>query len=119
MKKRITCLLLTLVMLLSLIPAAAIPAKAAGLTVSEAGIRLIKNYVGYHKNAYETYSGSGVYKIGYGTSSVKGATISEANADKLLREELSNISKQLDTAFGTLELVQKRVDALVWYSHIE
>lgn len=119
MKKRITCLLLTLVMLLSLIPAAAIPAKAAGLTVSEAGIRLIKSYVGYHKNAYETYSGSGVYKIGYGTASVKGATISEANADKLLREELSNISKQLDTAFGTLELVQKRVDALVWYSYIE
>ena len=119
MKKRITCLLLTLVMLLSLIPAAAIPAKAAGLTVSEAGIRLIKSYVGYHKNAYETYSGSGVYKIGYGTTSVKGATISEANADKLLREELSNISKQLDTAFGTLELVQKRVDALVWYSYIE
>lgn len=119
MKKRITCLLLTLVMLLSLIPAAAIPAKAAGLTVSEAGIRLIKNYVGYHKNAYETYKDSGVYKIGYGTASVKGATISEANADKLLREELSKISTTLNTAFGGMELVQKRVDALVWYSYIE
>ena len=93
MKKRITCLLLTLVMLLSLIPAAAIPAKAAGLTVSEAGIRLIKNYVGFHKNAYETYKDSGVYKIGYGTSSVKGATISEANADKLLREEIKKFEE--------------------------
>ncbi|MDD6968054.1 MAG: SH3 domain-containing protein [Firmicutes bacterium] len=119
MKKRITCLLLTLVMLLSLIPAAAIPAKAAGLTVSEAGIRLIKNYVGYHKNAYETYSGSGVYKIGYGTSSVKGATISEANADKLLREEIKKFEDNVLNVQITVSLVQKRIDALAWYAWAE
>lgn len=119
MKKRITCLLLTLVMLLSLIPAAAIPAKAAGLTVSEAGIRLIKSYVGYHKNAYETYSGSGVYKIGYGTASVKGATISEANADKLLREEIKKFEDNVLNVQITATLVQKRIDALAWYAWAE
>ncbi|MGM9603485.1 MAG: glycoside hydrolase family protein [Faecousia sp.] len=119
MKKRIACLLLALVMLAGLIPATAIRASAAGFAVSEAGIRVIKEYVGFHKNAYETYEGSGQYKIGYGTPSVKDASITEANADKLLREELDKISSALYTAFGSVELVQKRVDALVWYSYIE
>ena len=116
MKKRITCLLLALVMLLSLIPAAAIPAKAAGLTVSEAGIRLIKSYVGFHKNAYK--SGT-AYKIGYGTASVEGATITEANADKLLREELKKFQDTVLNTQITVSLVQKRIDALAWYAWAE
>ena len=118
MKKRIACLLLTLVMLVGLIPAAAIPAKAAGFAVSEAGIRVIKEYVGFHKNAYESPKDSGNYKIGYGTPSVKNATISQANADKLLREKLAEIAASLEGTFGS-SLVQKRMDALIWYSFIE
>ena len=72
MKKRIACLLLTLVMLVSLIPTAAITASADGLAISEAGIKVIKNYMGFKKSAYQV--ADGVYKIGYGTPSVQGAT---------------------------------------------
>ena len=85
MKKRIACLLLALVMLVGLIPVTAIRASAASITVSEAGIRVIKEYMGFHKNAYKVAEND--YRIGYGTPSVAGATITEANADQLLREK--------------------------------
>lgn len=117
MKKRIVCLMLSLVMLIGLIPAAAVTASAAGLSVSEAGIRVIKNYMGFQKNAYETYSGSGEYRIGYGTPSVQGATITEANADKLLREKLDELEIVINNNFSNL--TQRRVDALIWYSYVE
>ncbi len=118
MKKRITCLLLTLVMLVSLIPAAAITASAASITVSEAGVRVIKEYMGFHRNAYETYQGSGKYVIGYGTPAVAGQTITEANADKLLREELQKCADTISSSI-TVNLVQRRMDALVWLSYVE
>lgn len=118
MKKRIACLLLTLVMLVSLIPAAAITASAASITVSEAGVRVIKEYMGFHRNAYETYQGSGKYVIGYGTPAVAGQTITEANADKLLREELQKCADTISSSI-TVNLVQRRMDALVWLSYVE
>lgn len=116
MKKRITCLLLTLVMLVSLIPAAAITASAASITVSEAGVRVIKEYMGFHRNAYKV--SDGVYKIGYGTPSVEGATITEADADKLLRDELQKLAATISSSI-TVNLVQRRMDALVWFSYVE
>ena len=116
MKKRITCLLLTLVMLVSLIPTAAITAAADGLAISEAGIKVIKNYMGFKKNAYQV--ADGVYKIGYGTPSVAGATITEANADKYLREELAKLDGVVNSTI-TIPLVQKQHDALVWFSYVE
>ena len=115
MKKRIACLLLALVMLVGLIPATAIPAKAAGIGYSDAGLRVIKQYEGFHKNAYEA---GGKYYIGYNTPSVQGATITEANADKLLREELDKLAGELGAKF-TASMVQKRMDALIWYSYSE
>ena len=116
MKKRIACLLLTLVMLVSLIPTAAITASADGLAISEAGIKVIKNYMGFKKSAYQV--ADGVYKIGYGTPSVQGATITEANADKYLREELAKLDAVVN-ANVTVTLVQKQHDALVWFSYVE
>ena len=80
MKKRIACLLLTLVMLVGLIPVTAIRASAASITVSGAGIRVIKEYMGFHKNAYKDGT---TWKIGYGTPSVEGATITEATAGRV------------------------------------
>ena len=115
MKKRIACLMLALVMLIGLIPVAAISASAAATGVSEAGVRVIKDFVGFHRVAYDV--GGGVYRIGYGTPGVQGQTITEANADKLLREELDKIVKTINTL--GLSLVQKRFDALVWYSYSE
>ena len=116
MKKRIACLLLTLVMLVGLIPAAAIPASAASITVSEAGVRVIKEYMGFHKNAYQVAKND--WRIGYGTPSVAGATITEANADQLLREKLKEIISVISPVI-TVNLVQRRMDALVWYSYVE
>ena len=116
MKKRIACLLLTLVMLVSLAPATAITASAASISVSEAGVRVIKEYMGFHKNAYKVSDTE--YKIGYGTPSVEGATITEANADQLLREELKEIIGDI-SPFITVNLVQKRMDALVWLSYVD
>ncbi len=116
MKKRMICLVLSLVMLISLIPAAAITASAAGATAtSAAGIRVIKDYMGFEKNAYQV--AEGVYRIGYGTPSVAGATITEANADLALREKLSELEAVVRGV--STSLVQKRFDALVWYSYVE
>lgn len=118
MKKRIACLLLTLVMLVGLIPVAAITAHAASITVSEAGVRVIKQYMGFQKNAYKVSDTE--YKIGYGTPSVAGATITEANADQLLREKLNEIVSSINASgVITASLVQKRMDALVWLSYVE
>lgn len=118
MKKRIACLLLALVMLVGLIPVTAIRASAASITVSEAGIRVIKEYMGFHKNAYKVAEND--YRIGYGTPSVAGATITEANADQLLRERLTEIIGWINsTGKITATLVQKRMDALVWLSYVE
>ena len=116
MKKRIACLLLALVMLVGLVPLSAVRASAAGYGVSSAGVRVIKEYVGFHKNAYAVGNS---YRIGYGTPGVKDATITEANADKLLREELDTIAGRIHTALGGAPLVQHRIDALVWYTKTE
>ena len=117
MKKRIACLLLALVMLVGLIPAAAIHANAAPIAISEAGVRVVKDYMGFHKNAYEA---NGSYFIGYGTPSVKDATITEAEADKLLRQKLNDVAASINaTGLITVGLVQKRMDALIWYSFVE
>ena len=115
MKKRIACLVLALVMLVGLVPLSAVKASAASYGYSNAGIRVIKDFVGFHKNAYES---NGNYYIGYGTPSVKGATITEAKADTLLRKELNEIAAKVQAAIG-IELVQHRVDALIWYTFVE
>lgn len=117
MKKRIACLLLALVMLVGLIPVTAIPAKAASFAYSEAGLRVIKENVGFHKNAYKV---GDKYLIGYGTAGAEGQTITEANADRLLRESLNGIAGSLSAAFpSSLGLVPKRMDALIWFSFME
>lgn len=59
----------------------------------------------------------GVYRVGYGTPAVQNQTITEANADKLLRAELDKLVKVINSL--GIELVQKRFDALVWYSYSE
>ena len=119
MKKRFACLMLTLVLLIGLIPTAAISAVATTPSsgISEAGIRVIKESVGFHKDAYD--AGSGVYKIGYGTPGTKGQTITEANADILLRKELAGLATTVEAAMATPGLTQKRLDALVWLAYTE
>lgn len=66
MKKRITCLLLTLIMLVSLVPAASLTASAASYTVSEAAITVLKKMTTLKTSCYQV-SDTSEFRIGYGT----------------------------------------------------
>ena len=62
MKKRIVCVLLTLIMLLSLVP---MGASAASHTTSEAAITVLKQMTTFKEKCYY-YSGT-EFRTGYGT----------------------------------------------------
>ena len=141
MKKRIVCVLLALIMLLSLVP---VGASAATHTTSEAAVTVLKQMTTFKNKCYH-YSGE-EFRTGYGTvcgekhafatnglpykkpaETINGKTvtyydhvITEANADKALREAL----KELDTkvcAFETsnsLSLSQAQHDALVLLTYL-
>ena len=97
MHKRILCLLLTAVMLLSLIPAFALPSQAASnMKTSEAAIEILKGLEGFSEFAYYDYSH---YSIGYGTSCEKDEYpngITEEEADALLREALAKMEEDVN-----------------------
>lgn len=117
MKKRIACLVLAMVMLIGIFPMSTLHVSADALTISEAGIKAIKEFQGFKKSAY--LSGE-TYLIGYGTPSKKGATITEANADICLRDALKAVDAQIsaDAAAAHMNLVQKQHDALVWFGFL-
>lgn len=118
MKKRIFSVVLALIMLVSLVPAAAISASAATYSISEAAITVLKQMEGYERKCDDKGY------IGYGTlCEEKGPhdgahSMTEKQADKALREEL----KDLDKAIGTfasnngVALSQSKHDALVIFS---
>ena len=115
MKKRIVCLLMTLIMLVSLVPATMLTASAASLTTSEAAIKILKDMEGYKKYAYWDYS---QYSIGYGSACGKDEYpdgITQAEADELLRAEVAEIDEKLNNS--GLALNQQKHDALVLFSY--
>jgi len=120
MKKRFLCALLTLLMLVSLVPATAFNASAASYSTSESAITILKQMEGYQRTCQNGY-------IGYGTrceKCVENKThdceeeISEKQADTALRAAL----KDLDSAINSfaskngLSLSQSKHDALVLFS---
>ncbi len=129
MKKRIVCAILSLILLVSIIPANALTASAASRKVSESAITVLKQLQKYvPKCSTKGY-------IGYGTKctekEVKGKTshggakkgtkahqISEKDADKALRAELDTIDKAVNGFASTngLSLSQNQHDALVLFS---
>ena len=142
MKKRIVCVLLTLIMLLGLIP---MGASAASHTISEAAITVLKQMTTYKDNCYH-YAGS-EFRTGYGTvcegkhvfdtdgkpealpaeyTDEDGKTaykeaheITEKNADTALRKALIELDAKVcafETANG-LSLKQNQHDALVVFSY--
>ena len=117
MKKRIACFMLTLLMLVSLIPTAAITVNAASnLHISEEGIAFIKMVEGFNKNAYA--DGSQI-SIGYGTKANSlSDTISQVDADKALREELAVVDAAVNSFAATYgkNFTQAQHDALVSFS---
>lgn len=117
MTKRISCLLLSLVMLVSLLPLGAVTASAASEhTYSEDIVSLVKEFEGFSPNAYWDVS---QWSIGYGTVSTKGATITEAKAEEALRAELSKIDTKLNAfaSKNSLDFSQTEHDALLSLSY--
>ena len=66
MKKRIVCVLLTLIMLVSLVPVTALTASAASLKTSEAAITIMKKLAIFKSACYQV-TGTNEFRIGYGT----------------------------------------------------
>lgn len=131
MKKRIVCVLLTLIMLLSLVP---MGASAATHTISEAAITVLKQMTTLKSKCYY-YSGS-EFRIGYGTvceedhhfdwygqpdntNKQNEHEITEMNADAALRKALLAMDEKVN-AFASangLSLTQNQHDALVVFSY--
>ena len=129
MKKRIVCVLLTLMLLMSLVPAGAITASAAEMTVSDSGLRVIKDFEGYSSKCKWDYS---QWTIGYGTKCEKthadtdpevgdegGHTFTEMEASAALLEELAAAEKAVNNFASNngLSLSQQKFDALVSFTY--
>ena len=137
MKKRIVCVLLTLIMLLSLVP---MGASAASNKTSEAAITVLKQMTSFKSVCY--YFTGTEFRTGYGTvcendhhfdllgnpdysvldSDGKVAnyhSITEAKADLALRKALLAIDEKVNTfaSANGLSLSQNQHDALVVFSY--
>ena len=111
MKKRIVCVLLTLIMLVGMLP---LSAAAAGQTTSERAITVLKQMQNYSKTCKQYGS---EWRNGYGTICTEKGTdhsvhsISETNADKALRKKLTELEAAVNAAGFSLS--QNQFDALV------
>ena len=135
MKKRIVCVLLTLIMLVSLVPATALTASAASLKTSEAAITIMKKLAIFKKNCYQVPN-TNEFRIGYGTiCSEKHKTtykngmvqnspdagkhsITQAQADQALRKLILDLDAKVNSfaSANSLTLSQCQHDALVLFT---
>lgn len=140
MKKRIVCLLLTLIMLVSLVPATALTASAATLKTSEAAITILKKLATFQGTCYQV-PGTSEYRIGYGTVcseeghtvDYKGGddgdgsitdttapkhTITQAQADQALRKVISSLDAKVNSfaSSNKVSLSQCQFDALILFT---
>ena len=134
MKKRIVCVLLTLIMLVSLVPATALTASAASLKTSEAAITIMKKLAIFRKNCYQVGS-TNEFRIGYGTvcsekhetkyeggnvvSSDAGKhSVTQAQADQALRKLILDLDAKVNSfaSSNSLTLSQCQHDALVLFT---
>ena len=92
MHKRILCMLLAFLMMLSLIPSFALPSRAASnMKTGEECILILKKMEGFVKYPVWDYSH---YSVGYGSTCEKDDYpdgITEAEADVLLRRFLASM----------------------------
>lgn len=121
MKKRLVCLLLTLLMLVSLVPATALTASAATLKTSEKAITVLKQLESYSgscdANGYTGYGTRCTAKGDHGKGDEK-HKITQAEADAALRKELENLDKAINSFASKkgLTLTQQKHDAMVLFS---
>ncbi len=116
MKNRFLCGLLAVCLLVAMLPATVITASADTRTVSENLIAVLKQLEGFSANAYVS---GGQWSIGYGTAGSPGQTITEAEADKALRDHLKAVEDKLNAfdAGWNLKLTQQQFDALASLSY--
>lgn len=129
MKKRLLCALMAMMMLFSLVPAAALSASAASFTTSNAAIGMLKEFEGYSK--YCKWDNA-QWSVGYGTAcnganhpdtkvngTLGGHAITEVDAIADLREELEAVEKAVNSfaASSGIALSQNKFDALVLFSY--
>ena len=121
MKKRLVCLLLTLLMLVSLVPATALTASAATLKTSEKAITVLKQLESYSgscdANGYTGYGTRCTAKGDHGKGDEK-HKITQAEADAALRKELEELDKAVNSFASKkgLTLTQQKHDAMVLFS---
>ena len=95
-------------------------------TVSDRGVKLIKEFEGCRLKAY--YDSAGVITIGYGTTNSdksitgttikKGMTISQATADKWLKESLNKkYGPKVNKYDGHYKWTQNEFDALISFAY--
>lgn len=133
MKKRLTCLVLALLMLVGLLPTAVLSASAASLKTSEAAITVLKKMTTFSKTCKQ-FGTTDEFRIGYDTvcngtghkvdttgkdESTEYHTITEAQADKALRKALEDFDKKVNSfaSANKLTLTQYQHDALVLFSY--
>jgi len=120
MRKRIVCLLLTMLLLVSMMPAFALPSRAASnLRTSEACISILKKLEGFIKYPVFDYSH---YSVGYGSSCGKddypnGITVEQADA--LLRAYLVDVERTLNQFADRHDIIlsQNQFDSLVLFTY--
>lgn len=123
MKKRILCILLSAVLLLTLLPLGAVSAKAASaLTTSQDAVNLLKAFEGFSAKPYWDYS---QYTVGYGTrcpdadlERYQRDGITEEEAEALLRTYLTSVEKSINSFADKngLSLSQNQFDAIILFS---
>ncbi len=118
MKKRIVCALLALILLIGLVPATAITAAAAGASVSEEAITILKSWEQYspqcNADGYIGYGTKCPYKGAHGTTHY----MYQKDADAELRKALAELDTAVNgfTSRHGLALTQRQHDALVLFS---
>ena len=135
MKKRIVCVLLTLIMLVSLVPATALTASAASLKTSEAAITIMKKLAIFKSECYQVGE-TNEFRIGYGTvctgthkteykdgkvekaSDCEVHKVTQAQADQALRKVILSLDEQVNSfaSSNNLTLSQCQHDALVLFT---
>ena len=120
MHKRILCLVLAALLLLSLIPVFALPSQAAShMKTSEACIAILKGMEGFLEYPVWDYSH---YSVGYGSTCEEGDYpngITEEEADALLREFLVDMEDALNGLANRNGIIfsQYQFDALMLFTY--
>lgn len=87
-----------------------------GLKTGQAGLNLIKQFEGCRLTAYKCLAG--VWTIGYGHTAgvTAGQTITQAEADKMLLEDIEKYEKKVNKYYDRYRWKQNEFDALVSFA---